>query len=118
MRLIDADEIIKWADDSVSQYGNTYSTDMLNMFGLFKEVIVNAPTVSETKLVANVTFNKEEVEELVEKAKADILAQIERPQGEWIFDGEDTFKCSVCNTLHCCGDNFCPNCGARMGGKT
>ena len=45
MRLIDADKIIKWADDSVSQHGGTYSTDMLNMFGLFKHIIDNAPTV-------------------------------------------------------------------------
>jgi len=45
MRLIDADKIIKWADDSVAQYGGTYSTDMLNMFGLFKHIIDNAPTV-------------------------------------------------------------------------
>ena len=47
--------------------------------------IDNAPTVEpETKVVANVTFNKEQLEEIVEKAKADILAQFERPQGEWI----------------------------------
>lgn len=48
------------------------------------DIIDNAPTVEpETKLVANVTFNKEQMEELVEKAKADILAQIEIPQGEF-----------------------------------
>lgn len=46
MRLIDADDLKKRADDSVAQYGNQYSTDMLNMFGLFKEIIDNAPTVN------------------------------------------------------------------------
>lgn len=46
MRLIDADALIKWIDDSVSQYGHIYSTDMLNMWGLFKDYLINnAPTV-------------------------------------------------------------------------
>lgn len=43
--LISREALKKWVDDSISQYGNQYSTDMLNMFGLFKEVIDNAPTV-------------------------------------------------------------------------
>lgn len=43
--LISRSALKKWVDDSISQYGNQYSTDMLNMFGLFKEVIDNAPTV-------------------------------------------------------------------------
>lgn len=129
MRLIDADEIIKWADDSVSQYGGTYSIDMLNMFGLFKEVIDNTPTVEpKTKVVANVTFDKEQMEELVEKAKADILAQIEieRPQGEWVYSQYDAnpnignWHCSKCRHIEIGGYNqkpnvnFCPNCGAKM----
>ena len=44
--LISREALIKWIDDSVSQYGNTYSTDMLNMWGLFKNYLINyAPTV-------------------------------------------------------------------------
>ena len=45
----------------------------------------------------------------------------ERPQGEWLFDKEnsftiDMFKCSICG---CFGDThfkFCPDCGADMRG--
>ena len=45
---------------------------------LTAEDINNAQTVEpKTKLVANVTIDKEQMEELVEKAKADILAQVE-----------------------------------------
>lgn len=85
--------------------------------------IDNAPTIEpETKVVANVTFNKEQVEELVEKAKADILAQIERPQGEWIFNSDSltddmiaTHYCSICGKGAYSGhDNYCWNCGADM----
>ena len=43
--LISRNVLQKWIDDSVSQYGNQYSADMLNMFGLFREIIDNAPTV-------------------------------------------------------------------------
>ena len=85
----------------------------------------NCSHFAKTKLVANVTFNKEEVEELVEKAKADILAQIDRPRGEWInhrtimHDGE--YYCSNCDEGAEWLDggsqflsNYCPNCGALM----
>ena len=89
-------------------------------FGL----IGNAPTVEpETKVVANVTFNKEQMEELVEKAKADILAQIERPQGEWTYIGNTTIshsikicECNQCKQRIYGAHNFCGNCGAKMKG--
>lgn len=46
--LISRSALIKWIDDSVSQYYGTYSTDMLNMWGLFKDYLINnAPTVEE-----------------------------------------------------------------------
>lgn len=56
VRPIDANALSEWIDESVRQYGNQYSTDMLNMFGLFKEVIDNAPTVEpeELKEVRNI----------------------------------------------------------------
>ena len=47
VRLIDANALKEWIDESVCRYGSRYSTDMLNMFGLFKEVIDNAPTVEQ-----------------------------------------------------------------------
>ena len=82
-----------------------------------EDLINNAPTVEpETKLVANVTFNKEEMGELIENAKEDILAQIERPQGEWIFVSRNCWKCPYCQELTNEGKNFCPNCGADMRG--
>lgn len=49
----------------------------------------------------------------------------ERPQGEWIIDGHH-IHCSRCNEYICntdregnkIPDNFCPNCGSDMRGKT
>lgn len=53
--LLSREALIKWIDDSVSKYGHIYSTDTLNMWGLFKDYLINfAPTVED------------------------------RPQGEWI----------------------------------
>lgn len=44
----------------------------------------------------------------------DAQKKLTRPQGKWIFDGCTTY-CSECGykpTLG--GDNYCPNCGAKM----
>ena len=133
MRLIDADEIIKWADDSVSQYGGTYSTDMLNMFGLFKHIIDNAPTVKmlgkvksngEIEFISPFEYEREEFEKLY----AEIKELAKRPQGKWTKTGQSfvnpnkfrNFCCSNCfweldeHIRH--EPNFCPNCGAQMVG--
>ena len=45
---------------------------------------------------------------------------IEPKQGEWIdVNGDGSImKCSKCGDEVCCkGNNFCPNCGARMRGE-
>ena len=120
MRLINADEIIKWADDSVEQYGRTYTTDMLNMFGLFKHVIDNAPTVNIQQ------FGKNDEYYIVNKAGIKELVNRERPQGRWVSDANKTFiTCNQCNYTKGCESPwvrthfeklppFCENCGASM----
>ena len=94
-------------------------------------IIDEAPTVEPTfKPVATVNFDKEQLQEIVDKAKAEVLASVERPQGKWIYtDKEDKEKgyggyCSVCKCDMPIGmndwkqeyyeSNFCPNCGADM----
>ena len=40
--------------------------------------------------------------------------------GRWIDHQEDRWiyaKCSECNTVHDARTNYCPNCGAKMGGE-
>ena len=128
-RLIDSNELIKWIDDSVSLYGGTYSTDMLNMFGLFKHIINNTPTAEP---ICPYLSDNEVMQPCIE-------APCEKPQGEWIEaephscdleNGIDfRIECSVCHepNSHYSFDkynnisgisyyrtNFCPNCGARM----
>ena len=54
----------------------------------------------------------------------DARKKYERPQGEWIIDGHH-IRCNKCNEYICdtdregnkIPDNFCPNCGARMGAE-
>lgn len=86
-------------------------------------IIDNAPTVEpKTKLVANVTFDKEQMEELVEKAKADILEQIKRPHGKWGKWRISEVQCPNCFKFfetYCYSAeelNKCPNCGSEMKG--
>lgn len=128
--LISRSALIKWIDDSVSQYGNTYSTDMLNMWGLFKDYLINnAPTVEPSLNLDNITDEEIEKFKIVwQRANSKGLLTIseERPQGEWI-EVEDTETkingyCSNCgweSKLYeedILGMPFCPNCGAKMKG--
>jgi len=107
--LISRNALIKWIDDSVSQYGHTYSTDMLNMWGLFKDYLINkAPTV--TPDMAQVLAYESG------KASAD------RPTGEWYYSCQNGWHCSICQqivkdmptVMGKANFDYCPKCGARM----
>ena len=91
------------------------------------EPYINAPTVEPTfKPIAEVKFDKEQLQEIVDKARAEVLASVERPQGEWIFDRKftefgnpyGTYRCSVCGGHSSNKYSFCKDCGARMKPKT
>ena len=112
MRPIDADGLIKWANDSVSQYGYTYSTDILNMFELFKRIIGNAPTVT-TKQIDNSTY----LSIYDEGYLAGLKDKPKRPHGEWKLHGM-IWYCSNCGKdCEQGGNDFCGQCGAYMRGK-
>jgi len=65
------------------------------------------------KCIANITMTDEQIQEIYEKAKADILAaRPERNNGQWI-----DLKCSICGQVDMSKPNFCPNCGADMRGE-
>ena len=60
-----------------------------------------APTVEpEKKLFAEIHFDEEQLQEIVDQAKAEVLASIERPQGKWIKEDDEHLKgwyrCSEC----------------------
>ena len=44
---------------------------------------------------------------------------VEVKHGEWVRHKENCLynKCSICEKEHCCEDNYCPNCGAKMDGE-
>lgn len=42
---------------------------------------------------------------------------VEVKHGEWIRQGADCWRCSVCGTMTDDYGNFCPNCGASMDGE-
>lgn len=92
------------------------------------EAIDSVPSAQpKTRCVANITITDEQVKEILEKAKAEILdAQPERKKGKWIlwnYPGEECARCSVCGEeydqmdLYIGGNDypkFCPECGAKM----
>lgn len=46
MRVIDADRLKRLCIISLEKYGSQYSQDMINMFGLFQQMIDEAPTLT------------------------------------------------------------------------
>lgn len=86
------------------------------------EIICNATTVEPTtKPMVEVKFDKEQMQELVDKAKAEVLASIERPQGEWIskrlWDNTHIWVCSECGNRNIHGisvEKACWRCGSDM----
>lgn len=75
MRLIDADALKEVFKETDVHYG-----------GKIKELIDEAPTMEQKyyeRVVANVTFDRDQLNEIVEKAKAEVLESIKTPHGEW-----------------------------------
>lgn len=75
----------QYSQDFCKEHGIEYSINS----SMVRIIVNRAQTVEPEKIaVANVTFDKEQLEEIVEKAKDEVLAVAldanERPQGEWI----------------------------------
>ena len=88
------------------------------------EDIEDLPSVTPVSCIAKITFNKDDLQKLVDEKVKEIT--VERKKGKWIeledFNysdrGEPLVKCSVCNG--CNGyvkSRYCPNCGAEMEGE-
>lgn len=93
-----------------------------------RESLCDVPTAEPT---FTVTFDEKQLQEIEDKAKAEVLASIERPQGEWIKVKEERmsvdmsgeivtrYKCSECGRLIAILPSkladypFC-HCGAEM----
>lgn len=98
--------------------------------GLVMDTIDNVPSVEPEKvLVANVTFDKDELARLIDERviepikNGELVIKEERPQGKWIDRMEDKgyVECPFCHKQISGGDlNFCVKCGAdmRKGDKT
>lgn len=130
MRAVDADELKKGI---VELCGNINANKGITIPTLaFIRLIDNADTVELEKiLVANVTFDKDELNRLIDERviepikNGELVIKEERsPQGKWIKSGKTTFFCSECgreiNTKPFTRpDNFpfC-HCGAEMKGVT
>ena len=114
MRLIDAD---KMKETLISGTKNKFVFVCLSRV---LEKIDNAPTVEIGEDGIDIEKYSDKLYKIAyEKGKA----EAERPQGEWIDEYlEEAYQeyfhtCSICKEEieKTCYDNFCPNCGAKMG---
>lgn len=72
------------------------------------------------------TVSEEGADERIEAYDLAIKALEERPQGEWYYNNQNGWHCSICNesvkdmptAMGIATFNFCPNCGAKMKDNT
>lgn len=88
IRPIDANELKDSIVENIRELGDQCSPVMLTMFGLFSDIIDNAPTVEP-----------------------------ERPKGEWQITKAGYAKCPYCRCEREIPENFCGYCGADMRGN-
>ena len=108
MRLIDADYLKEQID-----YNQEYVNPKLNVCNILR-IIENAPTVE----LRDVFDQGYEAGKAVRRKVCDSCKIHERPQGEWNYIQAGMAVCPFCGASpHKDYKNFCPKCGARMGGS-
>lgn len=144
MRLIDADELkraianlVVGGEEKLKDYYENGSKSDENAWigGIYDawELIEDAPTVEPEKvLVANVTFDKDELDQIVRDRviepikNGELVIKDERPHGKWEEDWQEDldfmsrkgWKCPFCKWRTTYGaTNFCSHCGADMRGE-
>ena len=107
IEIPDDNSIIKWRYKDNEDWKSAEISDLIKAY--------------ERPPFASITIDEEKMKEYVEQAKAEILAEykIERPKGEWkheVIGDKSCVLCTQCFLHFDCESNYCPNCGARMGG--
>lgn len=130
-RLIDADALKKALKSNCDLCNdkNTNWCERCCPHNDFEDLIDDAPTAPQDCSDCKrydfpyfvIKFDKEQMQELVDKAKAEVLASIERPQGDrwgkWVISEIQCPNCLEYFSTDCYSTeelNKCPNCGARM----
>lgn len=127
IKVLNGNSIIKWKYNDKDKWKYAEISDLIKAYERLKDC-------SDCKRYDfpyfEIKINKDQLQELVDKAKAEILASIERPHGEWgeteavIEDDkcEEIKHVKVYYHIGCPNmgkylkttSSFCPNCGADM----
>lgn len=129
IKVLNGNSIIKWKYNDKDKWKYAEISDLIKAYERPQDC-------SDCKRYDSpyfeVKFDKEQMQELVDKAKSEVLASIERPQGEWIEShicscgkilrmGMDVIehKCKNCGRwsikwARTIPDSFCSNCGAKI----
>lgn len=120
-RINNAEENFK-ADNMesiASDDGNPFVDGVLSGVFNIREMVAQAPSVTPTTCIAKVTFDKDELQKIVDEKVKEMV--VERKKGKWIEEPNCWLRCSCCKSHYphtsingVNGSNYCPNCGAEM----
>ena len=120
MRIIDADALLERVDkerEYLIARGQTGAEHIL--VHNFRDLVENAPTVPQVTVCAE-NADEKTIEEL--KAELERVINEGRPQGEWYYNYQQGWHCSICHesvedmptVMGKANFDYCPNCGAKM----
>lgn len=100
----------EWVDFRVSQGSNGQRNLIIN----FIEDLPSIQPKLKYVAVANVSFDKDELQKIVDEAIPTIMPEIEYKRAKWINNA-----CSNCGIYNASAyKNWCPNCGCQMTEET
>ena len=112
MRLIDADEAYKVLPDYYHHKTEIQHDALKEAIGRVPTVDIDAITESHERTGYDRGFRDGYAEALKETDNVP-----DKNVGKWTdVNGDGSlWRCSVCGETQCCYDNYCGNCGAKMG---
>lgn len=119
------EEVVKWLELLKKEIGKAenhtlwHYAESIDM--AIKALKALPSTEQKTKCIAQIKIDQDDIEDFVNEKVNEIVEKVAEPRtGRWISNHDGSWDCSECglHVLIYAKGNYCPNCGAKMGGDS